>query len=806
MSTTSGVDLSISGLASGFDWKSVVTQLATAERAPETNWRNTQTTINGKNQAFTNISNYLTTLQTDVQKLKDPTLYTGATSTTSDATIANATVSSSATPGTYSFNIQQLATSAQIAGSTNIAKKISADGNLNNVTVGNAGFATAVTAGTFTINGKQITIATTDTLQQVFNNIATATSNNVTASYNSSTDKFTIATADNSEVIVGTGADTSNFLQVAQLYNSGTSSTTSANALGHVVTNTPIYDPSTQLAASVATGFSTPVTPGTFTVNGATVTIAAGDTLQTVMNNIATATSNAVTGNYNAASDTLSLASTTSGQPITLGAAGDTSNFLSVGKLASNSSGSVISSGAVGGTGAGVTHAGLSTPITADGSTAQQLQTAIASGFGTAITSGTFTINGAQVTIGASDTLQTVLNNIATATNNNVTASYDSGTDKITFASADNLTPITLGAAGDSSNFLSATGLTANNSSSVSSASRLGGVHAQGALNINGVIINYNAGQDSLQNVLDRITNSSAGVNASYDALNDRFILANKTTGDVGIAMQDVNGNFLAATGLAGSALTHGKNLLYNLNGGTQTLISQSNTITSDSSNLAGITVNVIGKNVAGTPVNITVGSDTASIKTAIQNFINDYNTVQNYIGLQTASSTDSTGNVTAGILAADQDANGIISNLRSLSFAPIPGLSGALDQLAKLGIQTNGQNNSIALGDSSALDTALATNLSTVKSMFTDPTYGIATKLDTYLTNTIGPNGSIPQHQASLTTQSTSIDTQIANQEKIIAADSAQWTKAFQTMETAQATITQQQNYLTQQVNNGVL
>jgi len=43
--------------------------------------------------------------------------------------------------------------------------------------------------------------------------------------------------------------------------------------------------------------------------------------------------------------------------------------------------------------------------------------------------------------------------------------------------------------------------------------------------------------------------------------------------------MQDVTGNFLAATGLSGGTLQHGANLQYNINGGG-TLTSLSNTIT----------------------------------------------------------------------------------------------------------------------------------------------------------------------------------------------------------------------------------
>lgn len=800
MSTSSGVDLSISGLATGFDWKSVITQLATAERAPETLWKNNQTRINGKNSAFDRIKSFMSTLQSDVQALKDPKLFANRTAAASDATLATASADATATPGTYAFEVKQLATAASISGVPDIGQPLSSTTDVSGITVGSANFATAITTGNFTVNGKSITVAATDTLQQVFGKIATATNNNVTGSYDPTTDKFTLASADNSEIILGSATDSSNFLRVSQLYNNTTGKITSTSALGHVNRSNSIYDSTAQLNADMTTGFTTPVTAGTFTVNGTQVTIAATDSLQTVFSKIATATGNTVAASYNAATDKIQLTAAV-GQSLTLGDPADTSNFLQVAQLSSNSSGTAISTAAVGGTSAFITHVGLATPITGDGSATEQLQTGVAAGFTTAISAGTFTINGAQVAIGANDTLQTVFNNIATATNNKVTATYDAAADKITFVSADGFTPITLGAGGDTSNFLQATGLAANSNSSVTSTSRIGGVHAQGALSINGVIVNYNAGTDSVQNVLDRINNSSAGVTASYDAQNDRFNLTNKNTGDTGIVLQDVTGNFLAATGLAGQALTHGQNLTYTLNGG-QPLVSQGNTITSESSSLAGLTVNALNTG----KFTVTVGSDTSAIKTAIQNFINDYNSVQSYIGTQTASSTDSTGNVTAGILAADPDANGIINNLRSLSFAPVAGLTGAVNQLASLGIQTNGKDNTILLSDSSALDNALSGNLNQVQSLFTDPTNGLAVQLDKYLTNTIGDSGSITQHQANLVKQSASIDAQIATQEKIIASDTAQWTKAFQAMETAQAAITQQQTYLTQAVNNGTL
>src|SRR4029079_1784095 len=100
-----------------------------------------------------------------------------------------------------------------------------------------------------------------------------------------------------------------------------------------------------------------------------------------------------------------------------------------------------------------------------------------------------------------------------------------------------------------------------------------------GEFKINGVSINYDASTDNTANVIDRINNSAAGVNASYDAVNDRLVLTNKTTGDLNIALQDVTGNFLAATKLSAGSLSRGKNLLYTIDGGGE-LASYSNTIT----------------------------------------------------------------------------------------------------------------------------------------------------------------------------------------------------------------------------------
>ena len=170
--TSTSPNLAVSGLASGMNWQATVQELAAAERGAETPWQNQQSALNAQNSAFTSIKTFLTSLQTDLQALQDPTLYQNASALSSDSTIATATTASGAALGSFTFNISQLATAAKLNGQSNINQKLVPTGNPADVTIGTAGFGTPVTAGTFTVNGAQITIASTDTLQNVFDNIA----------------------------------------------------------------------------------------------------------------------------------------------------------------------------------------------------------------------------------------------------------------------------------------------------------------------------------------------------------------------------------------------------------------------------------------------------------------------------------------------------------------------------------------------------------------------------------------------------------------------------------------------------------
>ena len=569
------MELGLSGLASGFDWRTLVNQLADVERTPQKRLRTEQSALFNRNNAFGSIKTQLAILKNRTDNLSSNDVLQARKATVSDSTILSATASAGASSGTYAFNVTQLATASKTVGTSGIGDNLYPTNNVTSGTLASKGFNPPISAGTITVDGKQITIdPTVDTLKDVFDRIDAATTSNIKGSYSASTDTITLKRlgGGGATLVVGSATDTSNFLSVARLSNNGTNELVSASSLGSI-------------------------TPA-----------------------------------------------------------------------------SVLSSA--------------------------NFQTAVSDG-------------------GA----------------------------------------------------------------------------GAGEFKINGVSIAFNASSDSVQNLMDRINVSAAGVNISYDRVNDQFSLTNKVTGNLGVALEDVTGNFLAAAGLAsGSTFTAGNDALYTINGGS-VLSSHSNTLNEETTGIEGLSIALLK---TGTST-ISLASDSSAIKGAIKSFIEDYNRAQSTIDSLTSSSTDSVGKVTRSTLAGDSDANEIASKLRAIAFNQATGLTGTLNSLAKIGIDTTGTTDQLTLENEAALDDAIANNLSGLKTLFNDPDKGIATKLKAYLEKTIGEDGSLIARQDALTKQSSEIDLQVTDLEKRVQANRLRLIDGFVRMETAQQSINQQLKFLQQ-------
>ncbi len=425
---------------------------------------------------------------------------------------------------------------------------------------------------------------------------------------------------------------------------------------------------------------------------------------------------------------------------------------------------------------------------------------------GNAITAGTFTVNGHQVSVALTDSLADVFTAISAATSGDVTASYDRTTDKITLTSATD--DVMLGAVNDSSNFLRALKLGNNGTDTVTSSARLGSVKTNATLananlgtafaatgassfKINGVSIAYDVTTDTVSSVLQRITDSSAGVTATYDAVTDRFALTNSGTGDLGIAVSDDVGGLLSSLGLTtGASFTRGENAEFTLNGGAL-LSSASNTLDATAHGVTGLSVTVNAEETQ----TIDVAADTEKMQSKIQAFIDKFNDVQDYLENSTKVSSDSKGKVTAAVLSGNREIQEWGRSLRSLAFGSVSGLTGSVSRLESLGIDFISGTTKLEIKDSAKLKTALADDSADVAEFFDKDTTGFSARLSTFVEK-IAEEGA--DQQTRLNKTNDNLDDQIAAIERRLQQQRAVMESAFIQMEIAQSKLKSQQSALT--------
>lgn len=275
---------------------------------------------------------------------------------------------------------------------------------------------------------------------------------------------------------------------------------------------------------------------GTFTINYTdnsagtsytyTVTINAGDDINTIMSNIGTATGNKVTAALGAGADAGKIILTREDtlDTVNLGANGDTSNFLTATQLDIGKF-----SGTVDFMSANPVSAILTSATLTDNSV----------NFQTTVTAGTFTIGQASFTIDATTTLNGLINQINGNSDAKVTASYNLRTNKIDLISLDpGKKAITLGAAGDTSNFLTAINLV--NGTDTISCQTLG-TNAQ---------ISINGSSDIIECSSNTITSTSHGLTDLTLSLSDTGNVTVKVQQDIdklSTSVEDFINNFNTA-------------------------------------------------------------------------------------------------------------------------------------------------------------------------------------------------------------------------------------------------------------------
>lgn len=422
------------------------------------------------------------------------------------------------------------------------------------------------------------------------------------------------------------------------------------------------------------------------------------------------------------------------------------------------------------------------------------------------ISSGTFTVDGEQIEVEETDTLQDVFDKISTATGGTVTADYDSGTDTVSLTSSGT---ISLGGGADTSNFLYALKLYNNDSNSITSATELGStalnetiasaglgasitaidVDGNGSFEVNGVSIAYNVNTDTLQSLISRVNKSEAGATLAYDSSQDRFTLTNKNTGDHALSVSETSGGILDALGLSsGASVARGQNAEFSLNGGA-TIVSASNVLDASVHGITGLTVTATSEDEQ----TVDLAADSDAVGDGIRDFIKTYNDVQKYIDEQSKISVGANSKVTAGLFASNREFTNMARQLRGFVFDEVSGLTGTIKRLETIGIDFEDTSSQLTIRDEAAFSEALAGDLDGVTDLFTTATTGITSRINSYITKLTTTSGLIDTQENSLERQNTLLDQQIADLQRRLDTERSRLEESFIRMEEAQSLISSQ-------------
>ena len=463
-------------------------------------------------------------------------------------------------------------------------------------------------------------------------------------------------------------------------------------------------------------------------------------------------------------------------------------------------------------------------------------------------TQGQITINGLQLSYDVNaTTLQSfIASNASALASVGVTMSYDASTQAVTITSTQ---PLTLGSATDQGNLLQTLKLdtaqiTDNGGTyTATSTSAIGGINVgavfntgqnagfatavtSGSFSINGVAFNVDSTTNNLNDILNEINQSSAGVIASYDQATDSVVLTAKADGPQGITLGSSGdtSNFLQAAGFltnyqqanqlsAGATENVGNSakIIYTDAAGTQhTVYSNSNDVTNV---VPGVSLD-LQQAVDGTavaPVTISVAQDSGALQTAIGNWVTAYNALINEINTATqapvvGTSTDSTTGTTSGaqlsgggVLFNNDEVDAIKDQLVNLVSGYMDTGSSSYNSLASIGLtldssfsvssasdtsdssdssdtsnsangvttqQEDGTSGQLQGLDVSALTSALSADPGAVAQLFTGAN-SVITQVGSYLTSvaglptqlTSGMAGTIPTQSLLSTVQSQNQD-----------------------------------------------
>lgn len=327
----------ITGLGSGFDINSWVSQLVAAKESTlVTPLQQKLTALETKNTALTSLKSKFSTLQSSLQTFtktiynSSSDMWTNTSIETSNSAYATATSAGIVSAAKVDLNIEQIATST-------VAKSVKTLGAISKDTIESAKFNKLANGqakeGTFSmfLNGKQfeITIGPDDTLKNVIDKINSSTDGKIKAEVDDngifSIKAYTKNTLeDGSEVevvnkdaslVLGSSGDTSNLAAALKLYQKTDGGYESAYAVSTINTSEAMANAeSGLLGLKFYNEDGSPATSGKILINGVEIEVDEKTTLNGLISKINGNSETNVKASYDSLTNKLILSSTQTGE------------------------------------------------------------------------------------------------------------------------------------------------------------------------------------------------------------------------------------------------------------------------------------------------------------------------------------------------------------------------------------------------------------------------------------------------------------------------------------------------------------
>ncbi len=221
-------------------------------------------------------------------------------------------------------------------------------------------------------------------------------------------------------------------------------------------------------------------------------------------------------------------------------------------------------------------------------------------------------------------------------------------------------------------------------------------------------------------------------------------------------------------------------------------------TVTRNSNNfsdvISGVTFDLLSAN-PGSIEQLTVRSDTETIKKDIESFVTNYNTL---VGVMRGLSNFDQSTLVAGPLNGDSVVRGIQNSLRQALFSNVTG--GAFSNLSELGI-TLGDGGNLTIDDTK-LDAKLNNDLTDVKQFFSSDN-GLSQSFATAISGYVDDDGIIDTRTDGLQNRLDGLDDRRDRLDRRMVALEARLNAQFTAMDILVAQLQATGSFLTQQLEN---